>query len=115
MCGLQEKMIYDTDFVQTIFRNHSQSHRKVLAILEGKIPLLIVTMDTPLSSEDIEHALRGVHGFCVVSSYDLLSNLEHGQFIFINTDNVSTQCLRSSRRRTSNADGVPRNRPRTGV
>ena len=57
MRGLQEKMIiYDTDFVQTIFRNHSQSHRKVLAILEGKIPLLIVTMDTPLRSEDIGQA-----------------------------------------------------------
>ena len=81
-------MIYDTDLVQTIFRNHSQSHPKVLVILEGKIPLLIVTMDIPLSSEDIEQALRGVHEFCVVSSYDLLSNLEHGQFIFINTDNV---------------------------
>ena len=36
MRGLQEKMINDTDFVQAIFRNHSQSHPKVLAILEGK-------------------------------------------------------------------------------
>ena len=36
MRGLQEKMINDTDFVQAIFRNNSQSHPKVLAILEGK-------------------------------------------------------------------------------
>ena len=45
-------------------------------------------MDTPLSNEDIEQALGGVDGFRGVSSYDLLPNLGHGQFIIINTDNV---------------------------
>ena len=32
-------------------------------------------MNTPLGNEDIEQAMRGVHGFRGVSSYDLLSNM----------------------------------------
>ena len=45
-------------------------------------------MDVPLSNRDIECALKDVHGFKGVTSYDQLPRLAQEEFCIVNTDNV---------------------------
>ena len=45
-------------------------------------------MDVPLSNRDIECALKDMHGFKGVTSYDQLPRLAQEEFCIVNTDNV---------------------------